>query len=36
MDFYMVSEQVPLTMMGLSLSLLNTCLAKDATREEAC
>jgi hypothetical protein len=36
MDFYMVSEQVPLTMMGLSLPLLNTCLAKDATREEAC
>jgi hypothetical protein len=36
MDFYMVSEQVPLTMMGLSLPLLNACLAKDATREEAC
>jgi hypothetical protein len=28
-DFYMGSEQVPLTMMGLSLPLLNTCLAKD-------
>jgi hypothetical protein len=36
MDFYMVSEQVPLTMMDLSLPLLNTCLAKDATREGAC
>jgi uncharacterized caspase-like protein len=36
MDFYMVSEQVSLTMMGLSLPLLNTCLAKDATREGVC
>jgi hypothetical protein len=27
---------VPLTMMGLSLPSLNTCLAKDATREGAC
>jgi len=25
----MVSKQVPLTMMGLSLPLLNTCFAKD-------
>jgi hypothetical protein len=36
MDFYMVSEQVPLTMMDLSFPLLNTCLAKDVTREGAC
>jgi hypothetical protein len=36
MDFYMVSEQVPLTMMGLFLPLLNTCLTKDVTREGAC
>jgi len=35
-DFYMVSEQVHLTMMGISLPLLNTCLAKDATCEGAC
>jgi len=31
-DFYTVSEQVPLTMIDISLPLLNTCLAKDATR----
>jgi hypothetical protein len=36
MDYYMVSEQVPLTIMGISLSLLNTCLTKDATCEGAC
>jgi hypothetical protein len=36
MNFYMVSEQVPLTVMGISLPLLNTCLAKDATREGVC
>jgi hypothetical protein len=36
MNFYMVSEQVPLTVMNISLPLLNTCLAKDDTRERAC
>jgi len=36
MNFYMVSEQVPLTVMGISLLLLNTCLAEDATREGVC
>jgi len=33
---YMISEQIPRTIIGLFLSMLNTCLIKITIREEAC
>jgi hypothetical protein len=35
-DFYMVLEWVPWTMMSIFLLMLNTCLTKVVTREGAC